>query len=105
MLGGILPLSSAKATLIMLARPEAVSQCPTFVFTDPIRRGCSGDLFSRKTEAIALASMGSPVGVPVPLEHREISLSFKQWQEKTQGISLVEFRKYAMIKTNINHIK
>jgi hypothetical protein len=50
----------------MLASPLVVPVWPTFVFTDPTSKGSVRDLCSRKTEAIALASIGSPVRVPVP---------------------------------------
>jgi hypothetical protein len=64
MLGGIWPASRARTTLIMAARPLGVSVWPMFVLTDPIRSGSPGGLFSLNTAAIALASIGSPVGVP-----------------------------------------
>lgn len=66
MLGGIWPFSNAIATFITAATPLAVSVCPMFVFTEPMRSGSSDALLSLKTDAIALTSMGSPVGVPVP---------------------------------------
>ena len=79
MLGGMILCSNAKTAFITPVNPEADSECPTFgltcqiklmsvavpkepeALTEPINTP-----FSPNTFPTALASIGSPVWVPVP---------------------------------------
>src|SRR5208283_1705196 len=63
-LGGMVLCLRIRATLMMLATPEADSRCPRLVLTDPMRQGFF--LSPQSAALIAAASMGSPIGVPVP---------------------------------------
>ncbi|KAG5300806.1 hypothetical protein I7I48_00621 [Histoplasma ohiense] len=53
--------SRLRTAFIKDVSPEAPSEWPRFAFTDPMYTP-----FSPKTRAMALASIGSPTGVPVP---------------------------------------
>lgn len=85
--GGIVPLSSAKTTLMRPANPLAPSRWPIFDLTEPLQccqsfyqgrivwdielftytsKGSQADRYFWNTFPIARASFGSPVGVPVP---------------------------------------
>ncbi len=59
--GGMILCSNAKIDLMRLLMPEAPSECPRFGFTEPIYTP-----LAPKTLPIAVVSIGSPVGVPVP---------------------------------------
>ena len=64
--GGIMPHSSTKTDFNRPAMPAAPSRWPMLLLGAPMYIGSSGDLYFVKTELIALASIGSPTGVPVP---------------------------------------
>ena len=63
--GGITPRSSTSSALSRLTSPEAASVWPRLLFTEPMGRG-SGRFRARVAAAMAMASIGSPAGVPVP---------------------------------------
>ena len=46
--------------------PAAASRWPMLVFTEPIQHGWSAGRPAESTAPSALASIGSPTGVPVP---------------------------------------
>ena len=82
--GGMTPFSKASMTFIIPAMPLPPSRCPTFDFMDPlwdmsvsfnqrdqgthIYKGSAGERCDRKTEPMALVSIGSPMAVPFSCE-------------------------------------
>lgn len=67
MFGGITPFSSTRMVLIKEAIPLAPSKWPMFDFTAPMINGSRWDLYVPKDALMALASIGSPSAVPVPI--------------------------------------
>jgi len=61
-----MPFSSMSTDLIKPARPAALSRCPMFPLMEPIGNGLLADRCWDRATAIALASIGSPIRVPVP---------------------------------------
>ncbi len=59
--GGICPCCSASAVLIRLTTPAAVSRCPMFDFTEPIRQKPFLSVERRKASVRAAISIGSPM--------------------------------------------
>lgn len=64
--GRMKPLSSIRAAFMTAATPEAASKWPMLDFTDPMKRGSLLVLFWPSALWMALASVGSPIFVPVP---------------------------------------
>ena len=62
--GGITAFSIANTALIRPAIPDALPAWPMLVFTDPTLTG--GWPLSANTSPSAVASIGSPISVPVP---------------------------------------
>lgn len=76
--GGIVLCSKARTALIKLVMPEQPSECPTFGFTEPIYTPRS-----LKTLPTAVASMGSPVAVPVPWHFDALLNRLFSWKLET----------------------
>jgi len=71
--GGTTRLSSASIALRSPAMPEAASRWPTLVLTEPI--GSGRERWRASASLIALVSIGSPAGVPVPCASKKARAS------------------------------
>lgn len=67
-LGRMKPFSNIMAALITAITPLAFSKWPTLLLTEPKLRGSLGVLPSANTLCMAVASIGSPTLVPVPVD-------------------------------------
>ena len=67
---GMIPLFIASTALMMLAMPDAHSECPMLVLTDPSSRGRSASRSLPYTADMARSSMESPSSVPAPWASR-----------------------------------
>jgi hypothetical protein len=63
---GIIPFSIDSTTFMILVIAEQASPWPTCGFVDPIYKGSCHSRWLPNTFPIAVVSIGSPAGVPVP---------------------------------------